>query len=163
MLHHVLVVSCFDATPCFYTIPWLVVSRFDSTPCFYTTPWLVVSRFDATPCLDYFTIIEVLMYCFYTYLVLLVYQYFYSTWFFLCTVGMNVVVRYWFLKEVFRQKKFTEDVVRWQKINIAGAIIGIMSALGISMVANFQVCYSSLVIPHLGIQKSLKIPKFHTI
>ena len=73
-----------------------------------------------------------------------------------------MVVRYWFLKEVFRQKKFTEDVVRLQKINIAGAIIGIMSALGISMVANFQVCYSSLVIPHLGIQKSLKIPKVKT-
>lgn len=52
-------------------------------------------------------------------------------------LGMNVVVRYWFLKEVFRQK-FTKDVVKWQKVNIAGAIIGIISALGISMVANFQ-------------------------
>lgn len=53
-------------------------------------------------------------------------------------LGMNVIVRYWFLKEVFKQKKFPDDVVRWQKVNIAGAIIGIISALGISMVANFQ-------------------------
>lgn len=52
---------------------------------------------------------------------------------------MNVIVRYWYLKEVFRQKKFADDVVWWQKFNIAGALIGIVSALGISMVANFQV------------------------
>lgn len=52
---------------------------------------------------------------------------------------MNVIVRYWYLKEVFRQKKFSDDVVWWQKFNIAGALIGIVSALGISMVANFQV------------------------
>ncbi|XP_071181883.1 DNA damage-regulated autophagy modulator protein 2-like isoform X2 [Mytilus edulis] len=53
-------------------------------------------------------------------------------------LGMNVIVRYWYLKEVFRQKKFSDDVVWWQKFNIAGALIGIVSALGISMVANFQ-------------------------
>ncbi|XP_063397991.1 DNA damage-regulated autophagy modulator protein 2-like isoform X2 [Mytilus trossulus] len=53
-------------------------------------------------------------------------------------LGMNVIVRYWYLKEVFRQKKFADDVVWWQKFNIAGALIGIVSALGISMVANFQ-------------------------
>lgn len=53
-------------------------------------------------------------------------------------LGMNVVVRYWFLKEVFRQKKFAESGRKWQKVNIAGALIGIASALGISMVANFQ-------------------------
>ena len=57
------------------------------------------------------------------------------------SVGMNVVVRYWFLKEVFRQKKFADDVIPWQKCNIVGAIIGIISALGISMVANFQVLF----------------------
>lgn len=52
-------------------------------------------------------------------------------------LGMNVLVRYLFLKEIFRQKKF-DNVRGWQKANIVGIILGIISAFGISMVANFQ-------------------------
>lgn len=51
---------------------------------------------------------------------------------------MNVWVRYLFVKEIFLKKK-VQDVIKWQRVNIAGIILGFLSALGISMVANFQV------------------------
>lgn len=51
---------------------------------------------------------------------------------------MNVWVRYLFVKEIFQKRK-VKDVTYWQKVNIAGIILGFLSALGISMVANFQV------------------------
>lgn len=50
---------------------------------------------------------------------------------------MNVLVRYMFLKEIFKHKKM-ENVQKWQNANIAGVVIGALSALGMSMVANFQ-------------------------
>ncbi|XP_055997249.1 DNA damage-regulated autophagy modulator protein 2-like isoform X1 [Ostrea edulis] len=52
-------------------------------------------------------------------------------------LGMNVWVRYLFVKEIFQKRK-VKDVTYWQKVNIAGIILGFLSALGISMVANFQ-------------------------
>ncbi|XP_062576376.1 DNA damage-regulated autophagy modulator protein 2-like isoform X3 [Saccostrea cucullata] len=52
-------------------------------------------------------------------------------------LGMNVWVRYLFVKEIFLKRK-VQDAARWQKVNIAGIILGFLSALGISMVANFQ-------------------------
>uniref|UniRef100_K1RZF9 DNA damage-regulated autophagy modulator protein 2 n=1 Tax=Magallana gigas TaxID=29159 RepID=K1RZF9_MAGGI len=52
-------------------------------------------------------------------------------------LGMNVWVRYLFVKEIFLKKK-VQDVIKWQRVNIAGIILGFLSALGISMVANFQ-------------------------
>lgn len=52
-------------------------------------------------------------------------------------LGMNVWVRYLFVKEIFLKGK-VQDVIKWQKVNIAGIILGFLSALGISMVANFQ-------------------------
>lgn len=50
---------------------------------------------------------------------------------------MNVLVRYLFLKEIFKHKKM-ENVHQWQNGNMAGVVIGVLSALGMSMVANFQ-------------------------
>ncbi|KAJ8299174.1 hypothetical protein KUTeg_023234 [Tegillarca granosa] len=41
------------------------------------------------------------------------------------------------LMQIFRQKKF-DNVRGWQKANIVGIILGVISAFGISMVANFQ-------------------------
>ncbi|XP_055997242.1 DNA damage-regulated autophagy modulator protein 2-like [Ostrea edulis] len=53
------------------------------------------------------------------------------------SVGINVWVRYLFVKEIFQKRK-VKDVTYWQKVDIAGIILGFLSALGISMVANFQ-------------------------
>lgn len=58
---------------------------------------------------------------------------------------MNVWVRYLFVKEIFLKKK-VQDVIKWQRVNIAGIILGFLSALGISMVANFQVISTCLTI-----------------
>ncbi|KAK3103046.1 hypothetical protein FSP39_016024 [Pinctada imbricata] len=60
-------------------------------------------------------------------------------------LGMNVWIRYLYLKEIFQLKKVPSSI-RWQRINIAGITLGILSALGISMVANFQTVV--LRIPH---------------
>ena len=51
---------------------------------------------------------------------------------------MNVWVRYLFVKEILLKGTISE-ATKWQKVNIAGIILGFLSALGISMVANFQV------------------------
>lgn len=64
---------------------------------------------------------------------------------YLLSVGMNVWVRYLFVKEIFLKKK-VQDVIKWQRVNIAGIILGFLSALGISMVANFQVISTCLTI-----------------
>lgn len=64
---------------------------------------------------------------------------------YLLSVGMNVWVRYLFVKEIFLKKK-VQDVIKWQRVNIAGIILGFLSALGISMVANFQVISNCVTI-----------------
>ena len=62
----------------------------------------------------------------------------YSKTIYLIPVGMNVWVRYLFVKEILLKGTISE-ATKWQKVNIAGIILGFLSALGISMVANFQV------------------------
>nr|XP_022291897.1 transmembrane protein 150B-A-like isoform X1 [Crassostrea virginica] len=52
-------------------------------------------------------------------------------------LGMNVWVRYLFVKEILLKGTISE-ATKWQKVNIGGIILGFLSALGISMVANFQ-------------------------
>lgn len=52
-------------------------------------------------------------------------------------LGMNVILRYLFVKRFLLCKKLPYTKC-WYKINIAGVVLGILSALGLSMVANFQ-------------------------
>ncbi|XP_060556367.1 DNA damage-regulated autophagy modulator protein 2-like isoform X2 [Ruditapes philippinarum] len=52
-------------------------------------------------------------------------------------LGMNVILRYLFCKN-YLKIKMTPPEDRWYKINLAGLVLGILSAFGLSMVANFQ-------------------------
>ena len=51
---------------------------------------------------------------------------------------MNVILRYLFCKN-YLKIKMTPPEDKWYKINLAGLVLGIFSAFGLSMVANFQV------------------------
>lgn len=51
--------------------------------------------------------------------------------------GMNMILRYLFCKK-YLLIKCTPPNDRWYKINLAGLVMGILSAFGLSMVANFQ-------------------------
>lgn len=51
---------------------------------------------------------------------------------------MNVILRYLFVKKYLLIKDIAHDD-RWYTINLAGLVLGILSAFGLSMVANFQV------------------------
>ena len=57
-------------------------------------------------------------------------------------VGMNVILRYLFVKNLLILKK-TPPTARWYKLNLAGLVLGVLSAFGLSMVANFQVNYNT--------------------
>ena len=57
-------------------------------------------------------------------------------------VGMNVILRYLFVKNLLILKK-TPPTARWYKLNLAGLVLGVLSAFGLSMVANFQVSYNT--------------------
>ncbi|XP_053385053.1 DNA damage-regulated autophagy modulator protein 2-like [Mercenaria mercenaria] len=52
-------------------------------------------------------------------------------------LGMNVILRYLFCKKYLRIK-LTPPEDRWYKINFAGLVLGILTAVGLSLVANFQ-------------------------
>ncbi|XP_052799440.1 uncharacterized protein LOC128231061 [Mya arenaria] len=52
-------------------------------------------------------------------------------------LGMNVILRYLFVKK-FLLCKGTAGTDRWFRVNLAGLCLGIASAFGLSMVANFQ-------------------------
>ena len=56
-------------------------------------------------------------------------------------VGMNVILRYLFVKNLLILKKIP-PTARWYKLNLAGLVLGVLSAFGLSMVANFQVSYN---------------------
>ena len=49
-----------------------------------------------------------------------------------------MILRYLFVKNLLLLKKTPPDD-RWFKVNLAGLILGVLSAFGLSMVANFQV------------------------
>lgn len=52
-------------------------------------------------------------------------------------LGLNVILRYLFVKNLLILKK-TPPTNGWFKINLVGIFLGILSAFGLSMVANFQ-------------------------
>lgn len=52
-------------------------------------------------------------------------------------LGLNVILRYLFVKNLLVLRKTKPDD-KWFKVNLAGLILGILSAFGLSMVANFQ-------------------------
>lgn len=58
---------------------------------------------------------------------------------FLQTVGMNILVRYLYVKEVYVREKVIVVSNSWHRGNIAALVFGVLSAFGLSMVANFQV------------------------
>ena len=51
---------------------------------------------------------------------------------------MNVILRYLFVKNLLVLRKTKPDD-KWFKVNLVGLFLGILSAFGLSMVANFQV------------------------
>lgn len=53
-------------------------------------------------------------------------------------MGMNMILRYLFCKK-YLLIKCTPPEDKWFKINLAGLVLGILSACGLSLVANFQV------------------------
>lgn len=52
-------------------------------------------------------------------------------------LGLNVILRYLFVKKLLLSQKTPPSSI-WYKVNIAGLFLGILSAFGLSMVANFQ-------------------------
>ncbi|KAL4225438.1 regulated autophagy modulator 2 [Mactra antiquata] len=52
-------------------------------------------------------------------------------------LGMNVILRYLFIKKYLVMKGIPYND-KWYKLNLAGLVLGILSAFGLSMVANFQ-------------------------
>jgi len=57
---------------------------------------------------------------------------------FVFSVAMNVVLRYLYVKKSFLKKKLPADDGVY-KTNVVGLVLGLLSAFGLSMVANFQV------------------------
>lgn len=52
-------------------------------------------------------------------------------------LGMNVILRYLFVKRFLLCKQLLVTSC-WYKVNLAGLVLGVLSAFGLSMVANFQ-------------------------
>lgn len=58
---------------------------------------------------------------------------------YIIAVALNTIVRFLFVKTVLSQD--TES--KWTRVNIGGNVVGLLSAVGLSMLANFQVRFES--------------------
>ncbi|KAL5007406.1 hypothetical protein ScPMuIL_016212 [Solemya velum] len=61
-------------------------------------------------------------------------------------LGMNILVRYLYVKEVYIRERTIVVSNNWHRGNIAALVFGVLSAFGLSMVANFQT--GSQRVPH---------------